>query len=591
MNGDQMFYTKDHKTIDMFDHFAFLESKRRTLLDTTWAGIFRDVILTELPVELLSTTYHDFMGRPTKELYAMLGLIIIQQMEDLSDEEAARQFAFNIQWHYALNITGNSDKACYICPKTIWTMRDQLSQPMLDKKGNPLPKNGYDVIFETVADKLAKVFAVDVTKQRLDSTHIFSNMRHLGRIGLFAATIEKFLVNLKRHHKELFVSLGDEIINRYLPQKGTEVFSLVKPTEATKTLEIVAADLFSITERFTDNKAVVSMATYQLLLRVLKEQCVVTEDTETKAKKVEVKKNKEVPSDSLQNPSDPDASYDAHKGKGYQVQIMETYSTDAENKDLILITHGKVEQAHESDAHALLPAIADTKERNLAPERILADTLYGGDDNVETAKVQGVEVIAPVMGRSSKKELSLSDFTLSEEGKVVACPHGNTPDEIKPVNDKQRAFFNREECAGCPLNEKCPVKMTKKKSYLDYDEKLVRLAKRRAYEKTDEFMNMYRHRAGIEGTNSFAKRETGLEELRVRGKTAVSFAVMMKLTGINILRASAFKNRQERAKRKETEVKSAVKQLICDLADQIRVFKERLYLNYSNYFKICEYYY
>jgi hypothetical protein len=589
MNGDNMFYTKDHKTIDMFDNFAFLEGKRRTLLDTTWASVFRDEILPVLPVELLSTTYHDFMGRPTKELYSMLGVMIIQQMEDLSDEEAARQFAFNIQWHFALNITGNSDKACYICPKTIWTMRDQLSQPVLDKIGKPLPKNGYDVIFETVADKLAKVYKVDVTKQRLDSTHIFSNMRHLGRIGLFAATIEKFLVNLKRHHKELFVSLGEEIINRYLPQKGTEVFSLVKPTESAKTLEIVAADLFSITERFTDNKAVVSMVTYQLMLRVLKEQCVVTEDVATKAKKVEVKKNKEVPSDSLQNPSDPDASYDAHKGKGYQVQIMETYSTGEENKDLILITHAKVEQAHESDAHALLPAIADTKERSLAPKLILADTLYGGDDNVETAKVEGVEVIAPVMGRSSKKELSLSDFTLSEVDKVVACPQGNVPKEIKSVNDKQRAFFDREVCTGCLLNEKCPVKMTKKKSWLEYDEKALRLAKRRAYEKTDEFMNNYRHRAGIEGTNSFAKRKTGLEELRVRGKTAVSFAVMMKLTGINILRASAFRNRQERAKRKEAEVKSSLNELIYALVGLIRVVKERLNLDCSKYFKIWEY--
>lgn len=583
-----MFYTKDHKTINMFDHFAFLESKRRTLLDSTWAGIFRDEILPELPVELLSSKYHDFMGRPTKELYAMLGLMIIQQMEDLSDEEAARQFAFNIQWHYALNITGNSDKACYICPKTIWTMRDLLSQPLLDKKGNPLPKNGYDVIFETVADKLAKVFTIDVTKQRLDSTHIFSNMRHLGRIGLFAATIKKFLVNLRRHHKDLFVSLDEEIINRYLPQKGTEVFSLVKPTESAKTLEIVATDLFSITERFTDNKAVVSMASYQLMLRVLKEQCVVTEDTATKAKKVEVKKNKEVHSDSLQNPSDPDASYDAHKGKGYQVQIMETYSTDPENKELILITHAAVEQAHKSDAHALLPAIADTKERGLAPELILADTLYGGDDNVVTAKTQGVEVIAPVMGRDSKKELSVSDFTLSDAGDVIACPLGNASSEIKTVNDKQRAFFDRDACSGCPLNEKCPVKMTKKKSWLEYDEKLIRLAKRRTYEETDEFMNNYRHRAGIEGTNSFAKRRTGLEKLKVRGKTAISFAVMMKLTGINILRASAFKNRQKRAKRGEVGAKSGLNELIWGLLEQTRVFKERLCLNYYKCIKLFE---
>jgi hypothetical protein len=64
------------------------------------------------------------------------------------------------------------------------------------------------------------------------------------------------------------------------------------------------------------------------LLRVLKDQCIVDEDVETKARKVEVKKSKDVPSDSLQNPSDPDATYDAHKAQGYQVQIMETFSDD-----------------------------------------------------------------------------------------------------------------------------------------------------------------------------------------------------------------------------------------------------------------------
>jgi hypothetical protein len=577
-----MFYTKDHKTLDMFDPFAFLGPKRRSLLDTTWAKIFREEILPDLPVEVLRTTYDDFMGRPTKELYAMLGAMIIQQTEDLSDEEAVRQFAFNIQWHYALNIVGDSDKTSYICPKTLWTMRNQLSQPILDKKGKLLPKNGYDVIFESVADKLARVFEIDVTKQRLDSTHIFSNMRHLGRIGVFAATIEKFMTNLKRHQKELFVSLGKEIIERYLPQKGASVFSMVKPTEAAKTLELVANDLFFLTERFTDNEAVVGMTSYQLMLRVLKEQCVVTQDTETQAKKVEVKKNKEVPSDSLQNPSDPDATYDSHKGKGYQVQIMETYSTDEEKEGFSLITHAKVEPAHVSDAHALLPALADTEERNLAPGLILADTLYGGDDNVETAKAQGVEVIAPVMGRDSKKELTLSDFTLSEEGEVIACPQGQTPQETKTINDKKRASFNRETCGECPLSKECSVKITKKKSWLEYDDKTIRLAKRRAYEKTDEFKDTYRHRSGIEGTNSFAKRRTGLEELRVRGKTAVSFAVMMKLAGINILRASAFKIRKERAKRAEEAAKSALHQLLNEFTDRIKVIKEQICLTHFN---------
>jgi hypothetical protein len=108
------------------------------------------------------------------------------------------------------------------------------------------------------------------------------------------------------------------------------------------------------------------------------------------------------------------------------------------------------------------------------------------------------------------------------------------------------------------------------------------LAKRRAYEKTDEFKDTYRHRSGIEGTNSFAKRRTGLEELRVRGKTAVSFAVMMKLAGINILRASAFKIRKERAKRAEEAAKSALHQLLNEFTDRIKVIKEQICLTHFN---------
>jgi hypothetical protein len=54
------------------------------------------------------------------------------------------------------------------------------------------------------------------------------------------------------------------------------------------------------------------------------EQCLVEKDDN--GARVVIKTNKDVPSDSLQNPSDPDAGYCGHKGKGYQMQVMETYS-------------------------------------------------------------------------------------------------------------------------------------------------------------------------------------------------------------------------------------------------------------------------
>lgn len=48
-------------------------------------------------------------------------------MHDYTDQQAVEQFCFNIQWHYALNITSFSDAASYISHKTLWTMRDHLA--------------------------------------------------------------------------------------------------------------------------------------------------------------------------------------------------------------------------------------------------------------------------------------------------------------------------------------------------------------------------------------------------------------------------------------------------------------------------------
>ncbi|GBE14990.1 hypothetical protein BMS3Abin14_01044 [bacterium BMS3Abin14] len=151
-----MFYTKDHKTLNMFDPFEHLGPKRRKLLESSWAHLFRQEILPDLPVHKLTGIYSELHGRPTKELYAMLGLMIIQQMHDLTDDEAADKFAFDIQWQYALNVTGGSDEEAYISSRTLWSMRNILTE-----------HNLYLPLFESVTDKLAKLFNIDTGKQRI----------------------------------------------------------------------------------------------------------------------------------------------------------------------------------------------------------------------------------------------------------------------------------------------------------------------------------------------------------------------------------------------------------------------------------------
>ena len=521
-----MIHVKDHKQYDMFNPFENLGPKRLALLESSWAHLFREEILHMLPAEKLFPLYDDLKGRPTKELYAMLGIVLLQQMEDLTDEEAVQQFAFNIMWHYALNVTDPSDFSCYVSPRTLWSMRDRVGRLGLEQS-----------LFENITDALKRLFDLDPSRQRLDSVHIFSNMAHLGRIRLFVKTIRKFLVNLKRHHADRYQTLGD-LAGRY-EEKNDGQFA-VKPSESARTLQQVGDDCFFLVERFSGHDEIAAMASYKLLVRLFHEQCVLEKTTDD-APQVVIKPNKEVSSDSLQNPSDPDAGYCGHKGKGYQVQVMETYSPDKSQPNLI--THVKVEAAHESDANALLPAIEDAAKRELAPTELLADSLYGSDDNLEKAKELGVEVIAPAMG-SAAEGVSLADFTFSDADEILVCPQGQQPQRVKTgKNGGKIVHFDKAICDSCPGQSSCPVKRVKKSTTLSYDAKALRLARRRAKQKTQSFREVYRFRAGAEGTMSDLDRVTGIKHLRVRGMVQVRLAAVLKATGLNILRATAFRKR------------------------------------------------
>jgi hypothetical protein len=532
-----MIRIKDQNQGVLFDPWAFLSQKRRELMEQSWAGLFRNELLRELPVEEVASSFKEGFGRPTKELHTVLGVLLLQQAHDLTDDETVSQLAFNILWHYALNITDESDASKYMCPKTLWNMRNIVAEKSLDT-----------VVFDRFAEKLATLFNCNIDNQRIDSVHIKSNMRRLGRIGIFVSTIHKFLVNLKRNHKDLFDEIDANIRDKYVSEKSLQCFSMVKPSESSKTLASVSSDLFDLVGQFKGCPEIESMHSFRLLERVLNEQCNVSDD----GKQVEMKKPKEIPSDSLQNPSDPDATYSGHKGQGYQVQVMETYCKDGgSDKCLNLITHIEVEPSHESDANALVPAIESVKQRNLSPEEVLADSLYGSDENCQKAAELDVQVIAPTMGSIKKEDrISLSDFVSSENGVVLSCPNGNAPIQTKTNKSGSRhtATFDSQECTGCPFQETCPVKQGKKNGYLRYTAKEMRLAKRRAYEETDEFKDDYRWRAGVEAAMSEFDRKTGVKHLRVRGLKAVRFCATLKAAAINLFRATAVQKAINRAK-------------------------------------------
>lgn len=535
-----MIHVKDHKQHELFDPWDFLSPKRRRMLDQGWPGLFREQLLCELPVHRIKPFLREDFGRPSKELYTILGVLLLQQAMDLNDSETVEQLSFNIQWHYALNITEESDSAKYISEKTLWSWRMVLLQHNLDQ-----------LIFEKLTDKLARVFKVNTDEQRLDSVHIRSNMRKLGRISLFSQSIHKFLVNLKRHHRDLFDKLETALIDRYLSKKALAAFSLVKPSASAKSLETVSSDLFDLIELFKDDPTVCGMHSYKLMQRVLNEQCQLSVDE--KGRRVTVKETRQIASGSMQNPSDPDATYSGHKGQGYQVQIMESFTRTEDQKkkaqELNLITHVAVETACKHDVHALEPAIEDTKARAISPKTLVADTLYGTDHNDQAAQQQGVQMVAPVHKGGLRSKTELKAFEFDDSGHVKACPAGHRPVAVRFKKKTQRynARFDLRHCNDCPQVGTCRVKAGKNNYFMGYSAQDQRLAVRQQMETSDAFIETYRWRAGIEATMSQYNALTGVKRLRVRGMAAVRYCATLKAMGLNILRAAAVKKARTRA--------------------------------------------
>jgi hypothetical protein len=306
---------------------------------------------------------------------------------------------------------------------------------------------------------------------------------------------------------------------------------------------------------------------------LFKEQCTVEQKDDSTESKAVAKPNKEVSSDSLQNPSDPDAGYSNHKGKGYQVQVVENYTqandSEEENKELSLITHVAVESADKHDANALLPAIEDLKKRDVKPKELLADSLYGSTSNCDKAKREhGVEVVAPLMP-GNQKYFHLSKFMLDAHGRITSCPCGIAPKSVKPTKNGFSAAFVSESCLCCECFDRCPVKRGAKACYYRYSTEDVCLAGRKRYQESSAFQDRYRYRAGVEATMSEYDRRTGVKHLRVRGMKAVCFAAIMKAIGLNIFRATRYRRHQNLTKTPQSSTMHAFKSLVEHFKDQI----------------------
>jgi len=513
-----MRYAVDPRQKKLFDTSEMMFSPMAVkYMRRDWPGLFRTQILHLMPVGKIARHFHPTLGCPTKELYSMAGLIFLKEFFNLTIEEAVQRYVTDGSWHFALNVVPTTASMSHATIERYMKLfvEDEIAAE----------------VFHRVTSALIEALELDVSRQRLDSTHVFSDMATFGRSKLMGVTIKRFLTQLKRHHHERYDELDDGLRSRYALSQAKMFADFTGGRKQLR--QTVAEDLLFMVNRFAEDNVVANRASYKAMARVLQEQCEVSED------KVEVKAK--TGGDVMQNPSDPDATYDGHKGPGYQAQISETCG---ESNDVQLITGVEVEGAHKSDQDALDPMLDQLDEHGRGPEVMYADGGYGRDENELSTDKRGVDLQSPVGGTAPQNEgdLTVDDFVIDEQSETVErCPNGCKPQSSTHDADtgKTTTVMRSSHCAGCEFGSQCPVKRSGGQFVFHHTPAQRRLAARRAEQSTDAFKENYAIRAGGESVNSGLKRKTGMGRVRTRGRPRVSMAVLFRCAGWNMMRALA----------------------------------------------------
>ncbi len=502
----------------------------RSRLESSWARLFRFEVL---PILLKNEDRYAMLygktGRPNFSVARLLGLCLLQELNNLSDQQALDTFSFDIRWRYALDVGEEED---YLSRRSLVEFRRRLAAKDPEMK---LVRN----VFDNVRDSALSKLSLSAGNQRLDSTHIISNIRVRGRLALFSNTLTRFLKSLNEDQ----LLRVPKAIQEWHSREPEGWFGL-GPAEQKIKLQELAQYLYELIVFF--EKDLASSEPYQLLTRLFSEQCEFT--TDEQSSRVQVKKKSE--GAALQSPYDPDASC-GHKGPGYSLHMAETCN----NSKTEIITDYEVHGAARSDIGKALSVIERLDAAGLKPETLFADGGYPSVPSAAKVIEQGIEFITPVnRSRLGDDVVGRDLFQFDSQGLATKCPMGRAPIDHRTLsahNTTRRslhAIFDGRLCRSCTMLDQCPVRAPNHRSRgcrardavgdfrLEITPELRLRDQMHAIQQTREWKDRYRIRAGIEATNSELKQSHGIGRLRVRRWAKVCFAVACKVTACNIKR-------------------------------------------------------
>lgn len=511
-----MSFKENHsQQMSITDSIFGLTEREKKVLEKSWAKVFADEIFPAIDEKRFSVLYSSKASRPNTPVNVIIGALIIKELFDYSDDELVENLMLDLHLQYALHTTSFEE------------------QPLSDKTLSRFRKRCYDyealygedLYHDCVKDlsaKLSKLMNINGRVRRMDSMMIEANIRKLSRAELLYTCLSNLATAVNKLDGNI---LPDELRHYTDPNDFNKVMYHQRSTDIEDRLSVIIKDIDKLLSLCKDTYN--TLQEYELLVRCISEQTVI----ENKKRRLRTRTDGGFSPKSIQNPSDPEATYRVKAGTGhvgYVANIEESVSSEGS-----VITDYQYEDNTHSDVEFMKENI-DKQEINEDEITVVTDGAFYSDENVRLAAEKNINLVATCLGTQTVNDIH-ADFEFNEDGsEVIKCPAGHAPKTctIRKDSEVKSVSFPISCCRDCPYRDQCKPKLYKKVAKVNISLKGSNRAKCQRVMNEDSFKAYARFRNGVETIPSNLRRNFHLDKLP-RGKQRSKFFFGSKIMALN----------------------------------------------------------
>jgi transposase len=270
-------------------------------------------------------------------------------------------------------------------------------------------------------------------------------------------------------------------------------------------------------------------------------------------RRVRFKTERELPpaAEGIESPYDAEARY-RHKRDtewtGYMIHVSETCEPTAPH----LLTHVHTTPATVHEAQCTEPIQQALIDKDVPPDEHLVDAAYISSELlVHSRDAQGITLRGPTrpsQGWQTQVEgaYTLEHFTVDWNQRQVRCPQGHLSVAWWEHGGGQGSrpiivAFDKHTCVTCPVRPCCTrAKHTGRRLRLPPQEQYEALQAAQTWSASEAGQQLYKRRAGVEGTLSQGVRAFGLRRTRYWGVAKTHVQHVAIAAAINIDRIVAW---------------------------------------------------